>query len=76
MKKFISILLCVLIVLSFSVFALGCSSADGSSSSSSSSSSTSSNSKYDRDAEYIGSQFGISSDEVKDSVERMAGAMK
>lgn len=70
MKKFISILLCVLIVLSFSVFALGCSSADGSSSS------TSSNSKYDRDAEYIGSQFGKSSDEVKDSVERMAGAMK
>ncbi len=32
-------------------------------------------SKYDRDADYIGDQFGRSGDEVKDSVDRMAGAM-
>lgn len=33
-------------------------------------------SKYDRDAEYVGDQFGKDSQEVKDSVDRLAGAMK
>ena len=72
MKKAILIILAIITLTSFGGMAIGCSSSSGSSYSSSDSGYKS---KYDRDAEYIGDQFGKSGDEVKDSVERMADAM-
>ena len=71
MKKIIAIILSALVVISFSAMALGCGDS-GSSSSSSGSYKT----KADRDAEYIGDQYGVDSDYVKDSAERMADAMR
>lgn len=72
MKKTVSIILAIFIIMSFTGMAIGCSSSSGSSYSSSDSGYKS---KYDSDADYVGSQFGKSGDEVKDSVDRMAGAM-
>lgn len=72
MKKAILVLLATITIASFGGMALGCSSSSGSSYSSGDSGYKS---KYDRDADYVGDQFGKSGDEVKDSVDRMAGAM-
>lgn len=64
MKKLISFILTIIIVIAFGCMALGCGGSSGSSSSS-----------YDRDADYVADQFGVDSGYVKDSVEAMAGAI-
>lgn len=76
MKKLVVFALVILVIIGFISLGNGCGSSGRSSSSSYSSSGSSSKSKYDRDAEYVGDQFGKSSDEVKNSVDRMASAMK
>lgn len=64
MKKFISVVLTLIIVAAFACMALGCGGSSGGSSSS-----------YDRDAEYVADQFGVDSGYVKDSVGAMADAI-
>ena len=74
MKTSLKKLCVMLLVFMLAVLLLfsGCSGSSGYSGSSGSSGKSS----YDRDAEYVGSQFGRSSDDVKDSVGRLADAMK
>ena len=66
-------MLAIITIALYGGMAIGCSSSSGSSSSSYSDSDE--KSQYDKDADYVGDQFGKSGDEVKDSVDRMAGAM-